>query len=81
MESGDTGGDQGLEVGKLIQGYKVQMGWYKVPCSAFDYAPASLDPVLVDRGVEEPKERKVPTSTLASSRRMPGQCPLLAPRT
>ena len=35
-ESEDTGGDRGLKIGKLIQGYKVKMGWYKVPRSSFD---------------------------------------------
>ena len=60
----DTSGDRGLKVGKLIQGIKVKMGWYKVSRSSFDYAPASIDQVLVDRGVKEPEERKIPTSTL-----------------
>ena len=30
----------------------------------FDYTPASLDSILVDRGVKEPDERKVSMSTL-----------------
>ena len=64
-ESEDAGGDRGLKVGKLIQGVKVKMGWYKILRSSFDYAPASIDQVLVDRGVKEPEERKIPTSTLA----------------
>ena len=40
------------------------MGWYKVPRSSFDYAPASLDSVLVDHGGKGPEERKVTTATL-----------------
>ena len=60
----EEGGDWGLKVGKLLPGQKVQMGWYKVPRSSFDYAPATLDSVLVDRGVKETDERKISTSTL-----------------
>ena len=40
------------------------MGWYKVPRISFDYAPATLDSVLVDRGVKEPENHKLPTSLL-----------------
>ena len=61
---GDERGDRGLKVGKLIPGQKCKMGWYKVPCSSFDYAPASLDPILLDRGVKEPDDRKINTATL-----------------
>ena len=35
-----------------------------MPWSSFDYAPASLDTVLVDQGVKDPEERKVTTATL-----------------
>ena len=30
----------------------------------YDYAPATLDPILTDRGVKEPEERKIATATL-----------------
>ena len=40
------------------------MVWYKVPCSSFDYPPASFDSVLVDRGVKKPEDHKLPTSLL-----------------
>ena len=31
----------------------MKMGWYKVPKSSFDYAPAALDPVFTDLGVNQ----------------------------
>ena len=51
---GDESGDRGLKLGKLLPGQKCKMGWYKVPCSSFYYAPSSLDPILIDRGIKEP---------------------------
>ena len=32
--------------------------------SSFDYAPSSLNPVLVDRGVKEPEDQRRPNSVL-----------------
>ena len=61
---GEESGDRGLKLGRLIQGQKYKMGWYKVPCTFFDYAPAALNTVLVDRGVKELEERKISTATL-----------------
>ena len=45
------------------------MGWCKVPLSSFDYTPASLDSILVDRGVKEPDKCKITTSTLVKFER------------
>ena len=42
---------------------------YKVPCSPFDYAPSSLDPVLVDRHVKEPDDHKLPNLLLTQFER------------
>ena len=53
------------------------MGWYKVPRSSFDYAPALLDTVLVNRGVKEPKERKVTTATLVQFEKDARTMPLI----
>ena len=52
-------GERALKVGKLPNP-KVKMGWHKVPCSNFDYAPASLNPVLVQLGVKEKESLKLP---------------------
>ena len=40
------------------------MGWYKVQRQSFDYAPASLDSILFERGVKEPDSVKVDSATL-----------------
>ena len=72
---GEESSDRGLKLGRLIQGHKFKMGWYKIPRSSFDYAPASIDTVLMDRGVKEPEEWKFSTAL----RRTPGHCPSLAP--
>ena len=40
------------------------MGWYKVPRSSFDYAPAALDLILMDQGIKEPEEHKISTTML-----------------
>ena len=60
----EEGSDRGLKVGKLLPGQKVKMGWYKVPCAPFDYAPSSLDSVLVDKSMKEAEECKLSTSVL-----------------
>ena len=52
----EESGDRDLKVCNLIPGQKVKMGWYKVPRCSFDYAPALLDSILVNRGVKEPDE-------------------------
>ena len=52
--------ERALKAGKLLPNPKVKMGWYKVPRSSFDYAPASLDPVLVELGVKERESLKFP---------------------
>ena len=49
----DESGDKPLKLGKFLPPQKTKMGWYKVPRSIFDYAPAILDPLLSDLGVKE----------------------------
>ena len=45
---GDESSEQALKLGRLLQGQKYKMGWYKVPRISYDYAPATMDPVLMD---------------------------------
>ena len=68
-------GDKSLKPGHLIPNPSVQMGWYKVPRSAFDYALSSVNPILMDVGMKEKEVLGVPIPIYSSSNRMPGPCP------
>ena len=59
LRGSDVDGDETSD-----KGPKFKMGWYRVPRTSFDYVPASLDSILIDRGVKEPEERKLNTATL-----------------
>ena len=69
---GDKSGHCRLKLGKLILGQKYKMGWYKVPCLSFDYAPATLDPILVDRGSRSRKSARSIPLCLSGSSETPG---------
>ena len=61
---GEESSERVLKLGRLLPGQKYKMGWYKVPCMAYDYAPATVDTILMDRGIKEPDDRKITTATL-----------------
>ena len=63
-EEGEENREKAYGLGKLLPTLKARMGWYKVPRQSFDYAPASLDSILFERGVKEPDSVKVDSATL-----------------
>ena len=63
MES-EEGSDQDLKVGKLLLGQKVRWGGTKCHAHLLTTLMLRWTLVLVDRGVNEPEERKISTSTL-----------------
>ena len=56
---GEESADRALKPGKLLPVLKAKMGWYKVPRMSYDYAPATIDSLLTERGVKEPEDWKI----------------------
>ena len=61
---GEESSDRALKPDKLLPGLKAKMAWYKVPRMSYDYAPATIDTILTERGVKEPEEWKITTATI-----------------
>ena len=60
--AGVDGEGKPLKMGRFLPPQKTKMGWYKVPCSVFDYAPTTLDPSLMELGSKEPEAGSLPTA-------------------
>ena len=68
-EEGEVNREKAYGLGKLLPSLKARMGWYKVLRQSFDYAPASLDSILFERGVKEPDSIQIEAATLIKMER------------